>query len=177
MFIVFEAIDGAGKTSQSKLLAKQTGYFWTREPTFSSEEADSLNLKSKDEYEREIEFFIDRVKHHYTELRPIENIICDRYIWSGFAYATKYNPVSMKYAKAMYKHPFFRKPDYYIFVDTPPEVCKARGVVQPIEHLYDLRKCYLETEYLVNEESKIIYTKGEGDLQELINFLKRGMNL
>ena len=129
MFIAVEGIDGSGKSTIAKALAENLYFVYTKEPTFSSEEADALNLDSKNDIEREIEFAIDRIRHMNDFLRKYEDIICDRYIWSGLAYCEKYNPVAFPFAKALYKHKFFIKPDIYIFVDTPVEVCFERKKV------------------------------------------------
>lgn len=164
MLIVFEGIDGCGKTTLSKKLAQILGFKWTREPTFSSEEADALNLGSKNDIQREIEFAIDRIRHLDTLLD--QNIVCDRYIWSGLAYCKTYNSAAFPFAEALYKHDYFKKPDIYVFVDTPVEICFERRKVQPIEHLIKIREAYLNTRDIVESTSKIITIQGIGDIEE-----------
>jgi thymidylate kinase len=63
VFIVFEGIDGCGKTTLSKRFAEIRTFIWTKEPRFSSEVADRLNLVDKDTISREVEFLLDRVRH------------------------------------------------------------------------------------------------------------------
>lgn len=178
MFIVFEGIDGCGKTTLSKHYADKYNYYWTKEPTFSSEEADRLNLGSKDDIEREVEFCIDRIKHQdeikvERESRDFEGLICDRYIWSGLAYSKLFNPSAYDFAKAMYKHDFFIKPDIYVYVDTPINVCMSRGRDQTNEQLENLKKAYVETMYLVSQSSYIIIIKGEGSIGDCIENLHK----
>ena len=166
MLIVFEGIDGCGKTTLSKKLAQILGFKWTREPTFSSEEADALNLKSKNDIQREIEFAIDRIKHINDFLNLPQKVVCDRYIWTGLAYCKTYNPAAFPFADALYKHSYFKKPDFYVFVDTPVEICFERRKVQPIEHLIKIREAYLNTRDIVETTSKIITVQGVGDIEE-----------
>lgn len=105
MMIAFEAPDKCGKSTLSvefqKMINKefydgnggvtidaQLGPFvWTKEPSFTSEEADRLNsLKDlKNQYKRELLFFESRVEHQ--DFLKKHNIICDRYAWSGMVYA------------------------------------------------------------------------------------------
>jgi len=154
--IVFEGIDGCGKTTLAKSLCQRNGFTFTKEPTFSSEKADELNLGSKNDVEREVEFAIDRIVHRIELVfsKTSEIIICDRYIWSGLAYCLKYNPKAFDFVQALYKHSFFPKPDAYIFVDTPVSICHERKKDQPLEDLIDLREHYLKTQQYIS--SKII---------------------
>lgn len=168
MFIVFEGIDGCGKSTLTKRLSEKTLFYWTREPTFSSETADKLNLNSKNELEREIEFAIDRIAHNERILKTIENIVCDRYIWTGLAYCKFYNPSSFDFAKTLYKNKFFRIPDLYVFVDTPIEICSERKQDQTIDHLKAIRNAYLETKEFLNPKSKIITIESIGDVDNCL---------
>lgn len=174
-FMVFESIDGAGKTTLSKRLAEQLDWFWTKEPTFTSEQADSLNLNSKDETGREVEFAIDRIKHISEISKLNKNIICDRYIWSGLVYCLKYNQKAFDFIKNFYLHDFFPKPDYYVFVDTPPEICLERAKNRSenfslsLDDLNDLRRLYLETEKIMSKQSKIITIKNIGRVEDIVN--------
>ncbi len=125
MLIVFEGIDGCGKSTLSKKLAEKLNWKWEKEPMFSSEEADNLNLNHQSGIEREVEFCIDRIKHQEI-IKESSNIVCDRYIWSGLAYCLKYNKDAFDFSSIMYRHNFFIKPSYYIFVQTPIDVCFNR---------------------------------------------------
>jgi thymidylate kinase len=164
MLIIFEGIDGCGKTTLSKKFSEQKNFVWTKEPTFSSQEADSLNLKSQDTASREVIFLIDRIRHQrilwqYKNLNGIlsSNAVCDRYIWSGLAYCKVFNPSCFDFIKHLYDHDYFVKPDFYVFVDTPIELCLERCArEQTPEQLKTLREAYLDTQHLVAKHSSII---------------------
>jgi len=179
MFIVFEGIDCSGKTTLSKKLVEKmpTNWLWTKEPTFSSEEADRLNLGSKDDVGREVEFCVDRTKHQNILLQLLNHghsIVCDRYIWSGITYSKLFNPSAYEFAKTLYQHDFFIKPDYYVFVDTPIEVCieRCKDRAQSEEQLSKLREFYLETKKYVDKKSKIITIESVGNIDDCVNKIK-----
>lgn len=133
--IVFEGIDGAGKTTQASLLeahlrAKGREVFRTAEPTtlpsgIALREALSGKVK-KSECEMAAMFVLDRIAHniHPTEglrakLAEGVDIICDRYYYSTLAYqgqATDY-----AWAKSMNLCcPEITKPDLCIYLDLTP---------------------------------------------------------
>lgn len=177
-FIVFEGIDGCGKTTLSKLVAEKLGWEWTREPTFSSAKADRLNNK-KSSNNREVEFAIDRIMHIASLEASRKNFICDRYIWTGFVYCLKYNVGSYNFIKEFYRHKFFPKPQITIFVDTPVKVCFERAQArtgkspQSIETLEELRRIYLDTLYINENFSTVIKVSSENDIQKLAKSLVR----
>jgi len=182
MFIVFEGIDGCGKTTLSKKLCNYFAenephkkWFWTKEPTFSSEEADVLNSKEmKNQYARERLFFEDRINHQ-KELEHYRNIVCDRYIMSGLAYASVFAPLTFEMIKELYLNTkIFRQPDLQIFVDTPIETCLERRKEDvKEENLKLLRNKYLEIINLYNNSSKIyVFNPVEGE-KESFNKLIR----
>jgi dTMP kinase len=175
MFIAMEGIDGCGKSVMGKALAEDLNFIYTREPTFTSEEADALNLESKNNIEREIEFAIDRIRHTNNVLRKWDDIICDRYIWTGLAYCSVYNPVAYPFAEALYKHKFFVKPDVYIFIETPIEICFQRKQIQPKEHLKKILSAYEKIRPIVETESKIITVSGVMKIQNCVKEIKDKM--
>jgi thymidylate kinase len=179
--MVFESIDGAGKTTLSQKMAEDLKWFWTHEPTFSSEKADLLNLGSKDEINREIEFAVDRIEHlQYLRTKIENNVVCDRYVWTGLAYCKRYNPKAFDFVKDFYLHPYFQKPDWYVFVDTPVEICldriKSRGdEKQTLENLKSIRQCFLDVEPLISKGTKIIRIESIGKFEDLIEAIKKFM--
>jgi thymidylate kinase len=138
MFIAFEGIDRAGKSTLSIKFAEYLNsckidgllkldphfgdFIWTKEPSFSIEEAKLLNTPGYvDEYRRERIFFESRIRHQNYIIA--KNIVCERYLWSGLAYAFKYSPNCFRFIKELYSSDvLFAQPDLYIFVDTPIEV-------------------------------------------------------
>jgi thymidylate kinase len=144
MFIAFEGIDGSGKTTLSKMLSETKGMVWTKEPTFSSGEADRLNLRTLDHEKREALFLMDRVGHQ-NFLREHEYVVCDRYLWGARAYSKVFSPEMHEFLCHAYDSEFFRKPDCFVFVDTPVEICTQRKQDQHPEHLRLLRQAYLDT--------------------------------
>ena len=94
MFIVFEGIDGTGKTTIIKKLSVElnnVGYeiFVTQEPsqTWLGQAVRRAIAEEKNGFTQALLFFADRAEH-MTELRENENkiVLCDRYIYSTFAY-------------------------------------------------------------------------------------------
>lgn len=90
-FIVAEGCDGVGKSTISKLLAKELHAVWTREPTnwliarISQEDWGSFSW-----WEQALLFSADRAMHLHDVIRPAlakgETVICDRYDLSTFVY-------------------------------------------------------------------------------------------
>ena len=153
-FIVFEGIDGAGKTTQIELLAKrlsQNGEVVsiTAEPT-DNESGKALRraLSGKEphsECEMATMFVLDRIGHNaqISELLAQgKTVICDRYYYSTLAYQGK----STDYAWVRSMNidcPEIRRPDACIYLDLTPEeslarISKGRAEVEIYENLEKL---------------------------------------
>ena len=97
-FIVFEGVDGCGKTTQSKLLAEALGALWTREPgaTALGQELRSLLLDhdrvtpSPVPRAEALMMLADRAQHIEEVIRPaLEEgrwVVSDRFAGSTIAY-------------------------------------------------------------------------------------------
>ena len=92
MFIVFEGIDGSGKTTQSKLLAEKLNAYWTYEPSNSSvgkfiRDILSGNVKVDDKT-LALLFAADRIEHTKLIKQKLKemDVVCDRYLYSSIAY-------------------------------------------------------------------------------------------
>lgn len=161
MFIAFEGIDRVGKSSLSVefqnwlnteysdgkggvTLDPALGPFiWTKEPSFTSAEADRLNgLRGLDnQYKRERMFFESRVSHQ--DYLKSHNIVCDRYVWSGMVYAKVYSPSCYYLLKELYKsEKIFALPDLYIYVDAGIDVCMKRDPSLNMDKMLELWKAY-----------------------------------
>ncbi len=94
MFIVFEGIDGTGKTTIVKRLAKDltnSGYdvFITQEPTktWIGRDVRRAIEEEKNGFTQALLFFADRADHLEELRRNMDKVIlCDRYVYSTFAY-------------------------------------------------------------------------------------------
>jgi thymidylate kinase len=193
--IIFDGIDKVGKSTLSvnftqylnKLYRDEDGllkidphfgdFIWTKEPLFTTEEADFLNSPGYiDEYRRERIFFESRMNHQ--KLIAGKNVVCDRYIWSGLAYANKYSPGCFRFAKELYlSENLFIRPDLYIFVDTPPEICASRDAALDLDVLRELRESFLKTkDYIKTPIITIQAVDGEeSTLRNLINIFDEHM--
>ena len=176
-FIVFEGVDNSGKTTVSKELLKQMPWFtWTKEPVFTTEQADRLN---SDEYKgqdakREVLFLEGRLAQQM--LYNTEPCLLDRYLWSGLAYAKAFSPSIYSFCEALYtNHNIFKKPDLYIFMETPLETCYDREPALKKEpgRLENIRQSYRDTEHLI--ESPIEYIDGSQSLADCIEATKQAI--
>lgn len=183
MFVVFEGIDGSGKSTLSRSLANKMGFTWGKEPDFSSEEADELNLlkstlvfrgtsvePDKVEFFREQLFFESRARKQELILTN-DNLILDRYMWTGFAYLLMYSP--SLYSEFVRKNLEFIKPDVYFFIDTPLELAyervSSRGEPKTLEELEKIRSCYMESLAVISQYSSVHILDGTKSLLELEN--------
>ncbi|MFO7991889.1 MAG: dTMP kinase [Thermoplasmata archaeon] len=128
-FIVFEGIDGSGKSSLIKKLDEDDFYF-TYEPTDSEvgKIADRIAGEKTSPYLDMFLYLADRVSHT-AEIRDKLNsgssVICDRYWGSTAAYQAAYDEISLDYAEEI-QQPFILEPDITILFDLDPEVALAR---------------------------------------------------
>ena len=136
-FIVFEGIDGAGKTTQIARLAEALSgagraVFTTAEPT-ESVIGDLLRaaLSGKDDRtpaEMAALFALDRIGHSRAITAALEagsDVICDRYYYSSLAYQgclCDYEWVRRMNCEC----PDIRHPDLCIFLDLDPDTAFDR---------------------------------------------------
>lgn len=134
--IVFEGIDGMGKSSQLQLLAdalrqRSLPVVTTREPTDGPHgRVIREMLKSRARYRPEEElaaFIADRRQHVDDFLRPQlaagNNILCDRYYLSTIAYQ---GARGLDIEKIITAHAFAPPPDLALLLDAPSGVGIAR---------------------------------------------------
>lgn len=118
--INFEGIDCCGKTTLSKMLASKLEYVYSHEPGFSSATADKLNSNIIDCWRREFYFMKDRIEHQSA--LNTTNVVLDRYILSGLAYAETFSPQTVPMMKSIYSmKDEFKEPDVVVFIDIAPE--------------------------------------------------------
>ena len=140
-FIVFEGIDGAGKTTQIKLLAKYLSeqgraVYCTAEPTETVSGGllrDALSGVSRRTIcEMAAMFVFDRINHNVNPVNGIQkmladgfDVICDRYYYSSLAYQG--SGTDPEWVGNMNLNcPEIMRPDVCIFLDLTPEQSMAR---------------------------------------------------
>ena len=182
-FIVFEGIDGSGKTTQTKMLAealRSKGYkvTLTAEPTElptgrALRQALGGGVKLS-ECQMATLFVEDRIAHNIEPEAGIqaivdrgEIVICDRYYYSTLAYqghSTDYDWVkSMNLAC-----PEIRKPDLCVYIDLLPEqslerIAKGRDSVEIYENtdtLTRVRRQFLSVIEDIGQTDKICVVDG-----------------
>jgi len=160
MLIVFEGIDRCGKSSLSVEFQKYLNteysdgkggvtldshlgaFVWTKEPSFTTDEADRLNSKEMvDQYKREALFFESRVGHQDFLIN--HNIVCDRYVWTGMAYSNVFSPGCFEFARELYQNKnLFIQPDLYVYVTAHIDTCLKRDPTLSQETLLSLHKAF-----------------------------------
>ena len=166
-FIVFEGIDGAGKSTQVALIKKKLESIGRRvaltaEPTeLESGKALRRALSGKDkksECEMAAMFVLDRIAHNKAEggidslLSDGFDVISDRYYYSTLAYQGQ--TTDYEWVKSMNVGcPEIRRPDVCIYLDLLPEQSlerisargEAREIYENLDRLTAVRKAFLST--------------------------------
>lgn len=189
-FIVFEGIDGAGKSSLASLLAERI----PREVVLTAEPsdgwvADALKraCEEGDPILESLLFVADRA-HHSKRIRKWLDegkvVICDRYYASTLAYqSASLGEEMMDWLRAINEKVII-EPDVTILLDIDPPISLARitdrGVTnkfEEIEYLHKVRKAYLK---VAKEEGFIIIDASlplkEVELQ-VLNALRKVLGL
>ena len=190
-FIVFEGIDGAGKSTQVNLLTEKLvslGYdvVLTAEPTtLPSGKALRQALSGKDkksECEMATMFVLDRIAHNIDKesgILPLceqgKIVISDRYYYSTLAYqghSTDYEWVK----KMNLSCPDIKRPDLCIYLDLLPEQSLARikarneevEIYENVEKLTKVRNTFLSViEDLKNDGEKIFVVNADRSIEDI----------
>lgn len=159
-FIVFEGIDGAGKSTQIALLEKKLkergiNVVRTAEPTSSGLGGlirDALNgTTPRTPYELAAMFLADRISHNQNHIYGIKKlldegtyVICDRYYYSSFAYQGI--DADLNWVMDINLGcPEIARPDVCIFLDLDPEksaqrISENRAFLEIFENTETLKK-------------------------------------
>ncbi len=156
LFVVFEGIDGTGKSTQMRLLGealknRHYAVVETREPTTGKfgQQIRSLYLKrSTVSAEEELELFVKDRRQHLNNLilpslKEGKIVLCDRYFLSTAAYqgAAGCDP-----GRIISLHEFAPDPDLAIIIEVDPEVSirriteKRGDALNDFEQLESLKK-------------------------------------
>lgn len=178
-FIVFEGLDGSGKSTQIAMLAEKLKLlgrkvYCTAEPTNSATGGlirDTLsNNYKRDATELAGLFLTDRIAHNVNPVWGIKkfldegiDVICDRYYYSSFAYQGQ--STSLSWVMDMNLNcPEIMRPDLCIFLDVDYKRCKARVDAArahleifetDIRIMETTRKQFFEVFKLLNESENI----------------------
>ena len=180
IFIVFEGIDGAGKTTQVDLLAQNLASLG-REVSLSAEPTTLATGKAirralsgeekKSECEMAAMFVLDRIAHNINSeigIRALTergiDVISDRYYYSSLAYqgaATDYEWVKVMNINS----PEIRRPDLCIYLDLLPEQSLERisrgreslEIYENIEKLTAVRAKFLSVVEDLRRDGESIY--------------------
>lgn len=165
VFICIEGLDGCGKTTQTKLLAKKLrkshNAIYTAEPSHGKigtyirksylygEKRLSIVLEA-------LLFAADRIEHLENEVIPALNegclVISDRYVFSSLAYQGAAG-LSLDWIEKINEHAL--KPDLAVFIDVDLETVMDRlkskkSVMENTETLRKVRDVYLN--FVTNSE-------------------------
>ncbi len=143
-FIVFEGIEGAGKSSQLKALKttlEQKGYrvCLTREPG-GTPIAEKLRciLAAQDTHEplsaktELLLMYASRLQHIEHVIQPAlqdgQIVLCDRFFWSSFAYQSGGRGIPLEQVQQLNHWAIGHfMPDLTVYLDIPPSVGLARA--------------------------------------------------
>jgi dTMP kinase len=158
-FICIEGLDGCGKTTQAKLLAKKLrkshNALYTAEPSHGKigtyirksylygEKRLSIILEA-------LLFAADRIEHIENEVIPALKegrlVISDRYVYSSLAYQGAAG-LNLDWIEKINEHAL--KPDLAVFIDVNPEAVMNRlkpkkSVMENLETQKKVREIYLK---------------------------------
>jgi len=190
-FIVFEGLDGSGKTTQVSRLKDyflQRGVIClcTREPSDSA-----IGGMARDAVRGRaplspdtlaLLFAADRAEHMVKEIKPaLEKgmvVICDRFVYSNLAYQGTAIPMQdiVDYNKAALNS---RSPDVTFFIDTTPEECTRRiiasragmDIFDGIDYAEKIRTQYLQAFSRFEQQMPVVRIDGNNSPDEVFDHI------
>jgi dTMP kinase len=185
-FLVFEGLDGAGTTTQIRLLSdllaqKGVPNYLTYEPTDTPVGKIIRNILHKKNVVTPETlatlFSADRNEHLYGSGGILEHlqmgdvVLCDRYIFSSLAYQT----IACDYDFVWALNERFPLPEYLIFLDLDPSICQERMLSRETQEIFDDTQVQEEirTQYLrdfrrfKDTDMEIITITGTGDIDRI----------
>ena len=159
VFICIEGLDGCGKTTQAKLLAKKLresqSAVYTAEPSSGKigtyiRECCLYGEKRLSTVVEALLFAADRIEHVETEVLPALNqgklVISDRYVYSSLAYQGAAG-LSLEWIEKVNEHAL--QPNLALFIDVEPKIVMSRlkpqkSVMENLETQQKVREIYLK---------------------------------
>ena len=189
-FIVFEGIDGAGKTTQIELLTRRLQskgrvVYRTAEPTESVTGGllrDALGgISKRTPCEMAALFVLDRIFHNTNPINGIESllekgidVICDRYYYSSLAYQG--SETDENWVREMNLGcPEIRRPDVCIFLDLTPEQSMERigrgrvttEIYENVERLTSVRNQFIRVIESLSESDRVCVVNAARTVEEI----------
>ena len=197
LFIVFDGMDGTGKTTQMKLLASRLEaagipVVLTAEPT-DSEDGRRLRraLGGKETASNSrlaALFLLDRIGHNEEIARYLaegKTVLCDRYYYSSLAYQGVGD--AFDWVADMNLHcPDIRHPDGCIVLDMDPNVSMARihagrdaealEIYETVEKQQKIRERFARTLTHVEATDTVITVNADGTPDEVADRVREAYN-
>jgi len=189
-FIVFEGLDGSGKSTQIQMIAKRIRdmhlkVYPTFEPTagpVGSLIRQMLSGKmNTDQRTLAFLFAADRMDHLVNEENGIrkkiddgELVICDRYYFSSYAYHAQYMDMEwVIHANSL--NAGILRPDLTVFIDVEPETCLERiqtnrnnfEMYEKIDIMKKVRANYFKAFEQLKDLEHIVAVDGNGSLERV----------
>jgi dTMP kinase len=190
LFIVFEGIDGSGKSTQTKLFVdrlKTQGHqvYHTFEPTdqrigkiirdaFVGKEILDHSVIAGLFVADRLWHITDEKKGLLTMLQNKKNVICDRYYMSSFAYQGAHLPLEwVMQANSLARK--ILKPDITFYIDISPEDAlkridssrSGRELFETQKNLSLVHNCYEKVIELLKNEENVVRIDGNQSIDEI----------
>lgn len=192
LFVVFEGLDGSGKSTQAQLLSQKLAQqnipvYSTFEPT-----KDRIGSIIRDAFVGKIDldvsviaglFVADRLQHItepemglLAQLAVGSHVVCDRYYLSSFAYQGAH--LSLDWVmKANDLARNLLKPDITFYIDISPELAMHRinsnresiELYETMENLEKVAATYIEAINLISDSEKIVIINGNQNVDAIAN--------
>jgi dTMP kinase len=185
MFIVFEGIDGSGKTTLSKMFAellKREGkkVIWTFEP-YNEKIREIVKENNFNPLSETLLFLADRKEHIEQVIKPYLKkgyyVISDRYYLSTLAYQGYGKGLDIVKLEKLNKGIIGNiEPDLWIYIETPLDTAierlKEREKMDKFENIRFLKRVKKGFEKLIKRKKNVVVLDGRKPLMDLLAIIK-----